>query len=122
MRTLPFLLVLAACGPQPQPPEAKSQPVPPILCEKARDGLDKLRAKGAIDYDRAGAATIPQDAWMAMGTGGHGQLAQMLALHAACADPGGPPERPIVIRNESGVILMETSVSTDVGLGSLEDE
>ena len=122
MRTLPLLLALAACGPQPQPPEAKSQPLPQILCEKARDGLEKMRAKGAIDYDQAGAATIPQDAWMAMGTGGHSQLAQLLAFHAACADPGGPPARPIVIRNESGVVLMESTVSTEVGLGALEDE
>ena len=122
MRSLPLLLVLAACGPQPQPPEAKSQPLPPILCEKARDGLEKLRVKGAIDYDEAGTATIPQEAWMVMGTGGHSQLAQMLAFHAACADPDGPAERPIVIRNESGVVLMDRPVSTEVGLGTLEDE
>ena len=122
MRILPLLLVLAACGPQPQPPEAKAQPLPPILCEQARDGLETLRAKGAIDYDQAGAATISQDAWITMRTGGHGQLAQMLAFHAACADPDGPAERPIVIRNESGVVLMESAVSTEVGLGSLEDE
>lgn len=123
MRQLFLLLLLAACGSEvPKAPEPLAVPIPPQLCEQALAGLEKMKAKGGFEHDGNGSATIPQEAWIVMGAAGHGSLAQLLAYDAACKHPGGPPERQIVIRNELGVVLMERTVSTDVGLGSLEDE
>ena len=118
-----LLLLLAACGSEaPKAPEAVAVPIPPQLCEQAKAGLEKVKAKGGFEHDGNGSATIPQQAWIVMGTGGHGSLAQLLAYDAACNQPGGSPERLIVIRNELGVVLMERTVPTNAGLGSLEDE
>jgi hypothetical protein len=123
MRAFPLLILLAACGSKPQAqPDAKAPPLPSQLCDQTRDGLEKLRVKGALDYDEGGAATIPQAAWMTMGSAEHGSLAQMLAFHAACAQPDGSAQRHVLIRNESGVVLMESDVSTKFGLGSLEED
>ena len=122
MRCLSLMLILAACGPAPEQPVAEAPPVPKQICDQSRDGLEKMRAKGAIDFDDSGSATVPQDAWMAMGAVPHGQLAQMLAFHAACTNPDKAAERHIVIRNEAGVALMERDVPTSVGLNMLEEE
>ena len=121
--SLPLLLLLGACGYEaPKAPEPLSVPIPPIVCEQAKAGLEKIKAKGDFQHDGNGSATILQQAWMAMGTAGHGSLAQLLAYDSACSQPGGPPERLVVIRNELGVVLMERTVPTNAGLGSLEDE
>ena len=125
---LPSLLLAAACGSQSPssnlPGDLDNIQVPappPQLCAKAADALKQLGAKGAIDYDDLGSATIPQDLWMAMGDQ-HASFAQTLALHAACTHPDGKGERKVLIRNDSGVVLMEAMVPTNVGLGSLGAE
>jgi len=123
-----LLLLLAACGSQPRSGQESEEasavpaaPPPPELCEQARKALVELGAKGAIDYDDRGGATVPQEIWMGMGEK-HGAFAQMLALHAACAHPDGSAERQVVIRNESGVVLLENTVPTNIGIGSLPTE
>jgi hypothetical protein len=127
MRASPFLslLLLAACNSQSPAGDASGQPegikVPPPpaqLCEQAGKALEQIGGKGVIDYDDQGSATIPQEIWMAMAEQ-HSQFALTLALHAACAHPDGSAERKVVIRNESGVVLMEAMIPTNVGLGSL---
>jgi len=124
---LPTLFLAAACGSQsPSSPLGDLDNIqvsapPAQLCAKAADALKQIGAKGAIDYDDQGSATIPQDLWMAMGDK-HASFAQTLALHAACTHPDGKAERKVVIRNESGVILMEAMVPTTVDLGTLGAE
>jgi hypothetical protein len=130
---IPIVLLLAACGSQPgssgqasnaQSGQAGGIPAaapPAQLCEQARKILEQLGAKGAIDYDDQGTATVPQEIWMGMAEQ-HSQFAQTLALHAACAHPDGSAERNVVIRNESGVVLMEASVPVNLGLGSIPNQ
>ena len=125
---LPSLLLAASCGSQSPSGELPGDldnlqvpPPPAQLCAQAADGLKQLGARGAIDYDDQGNATIPQEIWMGMGDQ-HNRFAQTLAIHAACANPDGKGERKVLIRNESGVILMEAMIPTNVGLGPLGAE
>jgi hypothetical protein len=128
MRFFPalILLCLAACDSRPGSGDPSSQagpvpPPPPQLCAQAGKALEQFEEKAAIVYDDRGRATVPQEIWMAMGSQ-HSQFAQALALHAACTHPDGAAERPVLIRNETGVVLMEATVSTNIGLGSLPEE
>ncbi len=125
---LPALLLIAGCGSQspssslPGDLENVQVPAPPAkVCAQTAAALKQIGARGAIDYDDMGNATIPQDLWMAMGDQ-HAGFAQTLALHAACVHPDGKGERKVLIRNDSGVVLMEAMVPTNVGLGSLGAE
>ena len=125
---LPGLLFVAACGSQSPsatlPGDLDNVHVPappPQICAKVDAALKKLGADGAIDYDDRGGATVPQAVWMAMGEQ-HAGFAQTLALHSACARPDGKGERKVLIRNEYGVVLMEATISTNVGLGALPPE
>jgi hypothetical protein len=124
----PSLLLIAACGSQspsgslPGDLDNIQVPAPPAqLCAQSAEALKQLGARGAIDYDDLGGATIPQDIWMGMGDQ-HNQFALTLALHAACSHPDGRGERKVLIRNESGVVLMEAMIPTNIGLGSLPPE
>lgn len=124
----PILWLAAACGSQspssqlPADLENIQAAAPPAkLCAQAADSLKQLGDKGAIDYDDLGSATIPQGIWMGMGEQHH-SFAQTLAIHATCAHPDGSRERKVLIRNESGVVLLEAMISTNVGLGSLPPE
>jgi hypothetical protein len=125
---LPSLFLAAACGSQSPSSQLPGDidniqvPAPPAqLCAQAAGALKQLGAKGAIDYDDLGTATIPQEIWMGMGEQ-HNSFAQTLALHAACTHPDGKGERKELIRNESGVVLMEAMIPTNIGLGSLPPE
>lgn len=122
------LLLATACGSQspssslPADLENIQVPPPPAqICGQAAAALKQSGASGGIDYDDAGNATVPQEIWMAMGDQ-RSKFAQALALHAACGRPDGKRERNVLIRNESGVILMEASIPTTIGLGSLAPE
>ena len=115
------LFFLAACDGSSTPQQPKAAFVPPAeLCSQANKALEQLKAKSAVDYDGKGEATIMQDAWMRMDAREHSQLARLLAFNAACASPGGAPERQVRIRNEMGTILLENMVPITVDLG-LED-
>ena len=123
MRLLPFapLLFLAACDvpTTPQQPTAAAAP-PKALCDQSSKALAELKAKGAIDHDGKGEATVMQDAWMRMGSGEHSQLARLLAFDAACGNPSGGAERQVRIRNETGIILLENMVPVTVDLGAAD--
>ncbi|HMJ92893.1 MAG TPA: hypothetical protein VK472_02205, partial [Allosphingosinicella sp.] len=112
-------LLLAACDGAPAPKQKVAAPAPE-LCSQASKALDQLKAKGAIDYDSKGEASIPQDAWMRMGAAEHSQFARMLAFHAACASPDGAAQRQVRIRNESGIILLENMVPVTIDLGGAD--
>ena len=129
MRPFLFLTLLAAaCGSQPQPsgedadPAAVQVPPPPAqLCDESRKGLEQLGAKGAIEYDDRGTATVPLAIWAALKEK-RSDFARTLAIHAACAHPDGAAERVVQIRSESGVMLMEATIPTVFGLGALPEE
>jgi hypothetical protein len=125
---LPSLFLAAACGsqsPSSQLPgdldNIQVPPPPAQLCAQSAEALKQLGSKGALDYDDQGNATVPQEIWMSMGDQ-HNKFAQTLALHAACVNPDGKRERKVLIRNESGVILMEAMIPTNLDLGSLGTE
>ena len=125
---LPSLLLVAACGSQspssslPADLENIQVPPPPArLCKQAADALKQSGTAGGIDYDDVGNATVPQAIWTGLGDQ-RSKFALTLAMHAACTHPDGKGERKVLIRNESGVILMEASIPTNVGLGSLAPE
>src|SRR5688500_15542625 len=113
------LLFLTACdgGSTPQSPKATVAAPAAERCQQARDALDQLKAKAAIDYDQKGEAMIMQDAWMRMSAAEHSQFAHLIALHAACSSPNGAAERQVRIRNETGIILLENMVPTTINLG-----
>lgn len=120
IRPIPLvaLLLLAACDPAPPPgpPGGDAAPLPRELCAKVKEGLDALRARGAVDYRENGEASIAEAAWFAMGPASRDQFAQLLGFHAACALPDGAAEQQIVVRNEGGLVLMRRTVETRVDL------
>ena len=116
----PFLLI-AGCDVPTTPQQPASVPPPPKeLCDQTSKALAELKAKGAVDHDGKGEATIMQDAWLRMSAGEHSQLASLLAFDAACASPDGAAERQVRIRNESGMILLESMVPVTVDLGAAD--
>ena len=127
-----FLLLIflaAACDSQPQPGAEGSDPAaqlrvpppPPQLCDEARKALERLGAKGAIEYDDQGTATVPLEIWGALKER-RSEFARTLAIHAACAHPDGAAERIVRIRSESGVMMMEATIPMVFGLGALPEE
>ncbi len=128
----PFLVLTflaAACGSQPQPGVEEADPAdavrvpppPPQLCDESRKALEKLGAKGAIEYDDQGTATVPLEIWGALKER-RSDFARTLAIHAACAHPDGAAERIVRIRSESGVMMMEATIQMVFGLGALPEE
>ena len=121
MLLLTPLFLVAACDMPNTPTQPTKVAAPPkALCDQAGKALDDLKAKGAIDQDDKGEATIMQDAWMRMGASEHSQLARLLAFNAACVSPDGAAERQIRIRNEMGVILLENMVPVTVDFGTAD--
>jgi len=110
MRAFALLAVLAVagCDAPPPPPPAQSGPLPPALCDTTSAALARLAA--GIENDHAGNAVIAHDAWLAMSPDQRRQLARLIAIDAACANPDGTPDRRAIIRSEFGQILIDTIV------------
>ena len=113
----PWLLplgLLAACEAEVPSVPAQAVPIPPAMCTKISEGLEKLRSEGAVTLDGKGQATVEQQAWLAMGDGGRDQFVKMLGYDAACASGGAGKEQMVVVRGETGVVLREQAVQTQV--------
>jgi hypothetical protein len=118
---LALVLLLIACEGEkpPSPAETNVGPPPPQVCAEIRKGIDALDKQGAIQHDDKGEAMIAQGAWMAMSPENHADLARTLAFLAACTAGKQSDAQPVRIRNEEGLILLETTVSTKVDLRSV---
>jgi hypothetical protein len=116
-----LLLLLSACqGEQPpSPTETNTGPPPAAVCAEVRKGLAGLQAQPSFDQDNKGEATIEQAAWMAMSPDDHAQLAKTLAFAASCTAGHQSDAQQVRIRNETGTILLESTISTKVDLRSV---
>jgi hypothetical protein len=115
---LPLLLV-ACQGEAPPDLNQTAGPPPAELCSEIAKSGKALRAQLTLDYDEKGEATIEQEAWTAMSPDDHNDFARTLAFIAACAAGKQSDAQPVRIRNESGRILLETTISTRVDLRSV---
>ena len=118
---LALLLALAACKGETPPDAAQTNvgPVPPQLCAQVKKQLQGLNSQLAVQYNDKGEATVTQEAWMAMNPDNHADFAKTIAFVAACASGHQSEAQPVRIRNESGTMLLETTVSTKVDLRSV---
>ena len=118
---LSLLLGLAACQGEPPPDmnQTAAGPPPAELCAEIKKNLKGFEGDLSIDYNDKGEATVEQAAWMTMSPENHADLAQTLGFVAACASGRQSDAQPVSIRNESGRMLLETTVSTRVDLRSI---
>ena len=117
---LPLLALLAACEPAPAPMgPAEGAPLPPELCKKVREGLEKNSAPGAAEFTDKGEATIAEPAWGAMSPQNRDQLARTIAFHAVCARGGGASEQEVVVRSDTGIVLMRRTIDTQLDMGEM---
>ena len=117
---LPLLAILAACEPAPAPTKtAEGAALPPELCKKVREGLEKNSAPGAAEFTEKGEATIAEPAWGAMSPQNRDQLARTIAFHAVCARGGGASEQEVVVRSDTGIVLMRRTIDTQLDMGEM---
>jgi hypothetical protein len=122
IRLLPFplLALLVACEPAPAPTgPAEGAPLPPELCRKVREGLAKNTSPGATEFTETGEATIAEAAWAAMSPPNRDQLARTIAFHAVCARGGGASEQEVVVRSDTGIVLMRRTIDTQLDMGEM---
>jgi hypothetical protein len=120
--TLLGAVLVAACQPEAEAPPP-AQRLPAAVCEKAREGLERLsKAGGAFRYDAQGEATIEQANWLALDQYQREGLGQALAIHAACGAEEPPREQTITIRSEYGTVLTQRVVETSVDVSQILKE
>jgi hypothetical protein len=81
--------------------------------------MKALEGNLAVEHDDKGNATVEQNAWMGMSPDNHADFARSLAFLAACSSGKQSDAQPVAIRNDSGRMLLETTVSTRVDLRSV---
>jgi hypothetical protein len=119
---LSLVIALAACSrgtpSEPEAPAVTAKP-PADLCRRLEEGLEKLRARGALDYDKSGQATVEERIWLELGAEGRERFASSLGLLASCASPRGLAEQRVVVRNHWGMVVMQRTIDTRLDAGSL---
>ena len=117
---LPLLALLAACEPPPAPTgPAEGAPLPPELCKRVREGLEKTSSPLAADFTDKGEAIMDETAWGAMSPQNRDQLARTIAYHAVCARGGGASEQEVVVRSNTGIVLMRRTIDTQLDMGEM---
>jgi hypothetical protein len=117
---LPLLSFLVACDPAPPPMQATgSDRLPPQFCKKVREGLEKSSGPGGAEFSETGEGTVMEAAWQTMDSSQRDALARALAYHAACARGGGASEQEVIIRSDSGNVLMRRTIDTRVDMGEM---
>jgi hypothetical protein len=119
---LPLLLAATAACEEKKPDWAKQDspgaPLPAQVCAQVRKGLDAL-AKGSLDYNDKGEATLPVEAWVQMPPQQRDQLVTTLAYHASCAAGATSDAQTVVVRGDDGAELLRRTLSTRVDMGDL---
>lgn len=108
---------LSACQQQEEPAGPVGR-LPEQACTQARTALDKASKSAGFEYTGA-EATIAESGWRAMNPDQQQALAQALAFNAACQAPEAAAETTILIRNESGLTLMERTIGTTIDLSDV---
>jgi hypothetical protein len=119
---LAAMLLMPACGTEPQLPPQDERPVrrpPEPACERARSTLDRQSRDGSLLYEDSGAAMVERGDWLRMDEGSRDRLIERLAVVAGCAAATPLREVEIVIRAENGAVLQRRRVepSTDFRTG-----
>jgi hypothetical protein len=117
------LVLLASCN-APEEPAATPTlaSLPPEVCARAGQELQRLAGTAVFEPGAKGSGTIEEAAWLQLGKGGQDQLAQTLALDAACAASEMPREQQIVIRAADGRTLMSRVIEIVPDLGDFLEE
>lgn len=104
--------MLASCDKPAAEPAAElpKTALPAKLCAQVAGSLDNFAKSGAFENDRKGGVTIAHDVWLALGQVGQDELAQSVAIDAACAAGAMPKESQVQIRSETGQTLMSRVV------------
>ena len=110
--------LLASCDFEQAAPPTPTQ-LPDKMCQDAKTALDALRKAAAIEYNDQGEATIGQEVWLPMKPEQRDQLAVALAVNASCAAGQTSSDQRILIRGDSGMVLMDRIVSTTPNLMDL---
>ena len=121
---LAALVLLAGCdqAAEQSAPAPMLTKLPAKLCAQASDVLTKLGKTGTFEHDRRGGATMDGQAWLVMGKTGQDQLAQTIAIDAACAANAVPTEQKIEIRSDDGRALVTRVVEITPDPAALLDE
>ena len=116
-----LLLLLSACEVAGPPAEQRPQGVklPESVCKKFREGLETLKKQAGIDVDEKGEATVTELGWFGMNPAQRDQFAQLLAFNAACRSGQPSAEQRVLVRSETGVVLMDRIVETKVDMSEL---
>jgi hypothetical protein len=111
MRKAAILILLAAsaCEAPKVDQQHAAAPLPPQICEQAREGLGALKDQAAVVHSD-GEATIDNMMWMQMGQDGRDQLVRLLAIDAACAAETPPREQEVTVRDETGRTITQQTV------------
>ncbi len=112
-------LAAAGCDVPAAPQRQSTQAMPAELCAKVRTALDELSEKSAVQFDGKGGAAVPDLIWLELGAERRGQLATSIAYDASCRAGGPGREQEIIIRNETGRILSQRTISTGVDMSGL---
>lgn len=113
------ICAVAACDAPPEPQPMNVGPLPRKICNEVSEGLSQLSKTSIFEYDAAGEATMPQEGWIPLPPDQKDQIAQLLAFHAACQAKNAPAEQKVVIKSETGHVLLDRIVETRPDLGSL---
>jgi hypothetical protein len=118
------VLVLAACDSAPEQPAgaATLASLPPNLCARAKEELQRIAKTAVFEHEGKGHATIDETIWLQFGKSGQDQLAQTMAIDAACASSPVPREQQVVIRGTDGRTLMSRIIEVAPDLGDFLEE
>ncbi len=108
LATIGLLALLSGCGEAPQIDnlvQAPSRP-PEALCQQVTTALRELQNQGAVVSTTPGEMTIDSAAWLELGERRRDELGQTLALTKACASADAGLEQEVVIRGETGAVLL----------------
>lgn len=102
--------MLASCKAEPQAPPPAA-PLPAAVCAQVRAGLALLTRKAPVVFDTPDSISIETPLWFGLSPTSREQLAQFVALNAACAAKEAPDEQTGTVRSEEGVVLMRKTVT-----------
>ena len=118
------LLGLAACDPAPETPSdgAVVASLPAKVCARASEELQRIAKSAMFEHGGKGSATIDEAAWLQLGKSGQDQLAQTMAIDAACTSSPAPREVQVVIRGADGRTLMSRIIEVAADIGAFLEE
>lgn len=103
-------MLLAGCQAEPTP-TPRTPPLPAMVCAKVRNGLDMLTKKAPVVFDTPDSISIDTSVWFGLSPNAREELAQFVALNAACNAKEPPEEQTGTVRSDEGIVLMRKTIT-----------